>query len=354
MPISGNFGRFTATQQPYTGTANLLPEGPDPAHSNVSGTSAYGTYNPQQLPTPTATQQPFIGDNKAPIGQGFQGARAINPRMNANGIMRDFSRFSDVPDAVIQPFSGHFLNDNPPAGGPGPVIATSGYPGQVRGLATKTGGVVKSVDHWGTQVMREAMGAPTMALGATDSVGFTGWLNKVSGAAHADTRTTYIPGHEYSPIMKIALGEHFSVDRVSVLGHGTAISGRAIVKGTIGGSFVDGTDTAEYQATYGDKVGTSVQRRWAQATYSSTATLIGGNSRHTLRGVLPNTIATPYPQPGLIGGILNKNSGIAPNARNLHLGFAVPQLFRSPVPMSDNTTVVNDGSAGGAALGMGF
>lgn len=346
MPISGSFGRMQAVQQPYTGTPNQV--GPDPNHGATKGTTPLGA------PAASGPQQAFIGDNVNPTGGGFIGARGVQPTMNGGGIMRDFSRTTDDPNSGIPSYSGRFAQGTTALGAVSgsPVPASTAYRGV--GPKDKTADQFGVVNHAGTAIIRKGLGAPAMSGGAYDSLGWTADLNRAAAGAHANMRTARIPGHEYSPLQAEMLGEAYGEDMQPVKGYGTAISGRAIVKGTIGGSFTDGTDQAEYTPTYADKVRASKDRRWAYAKYSSEATLVGGNSAHTLRGVLPNTIATPYPQPSISGGITNKNNVPPPNARFLGIPFTVPQLFRLPVPMSDNITVTNDGAAGGDNLGMGF
>jgi hypothetical protein len=353
MPISGSFGRFTAVQQPYEGTPNLV--GPNANHGTTKGSMSIGTYTPNTLATATGPEQAFIGNNTDTTGGGYVGARQVVPTMNATGIMRDFSRYSDLPTTAVNGYSGVFINGGVQIGANSgsPVNATTGYKGNPVGV-DKTGRAIASVDHNGTAATRWGLGAPTMASGAETNMGTRAFLNGAASGGHGDMKTAYIPGHEYSPLQNMMLGEGYGIDIQPVKGYGDTISGRAIVKGQIGGSFTEGSADAGYTPTYADKVRESKDRRWAMAKYSSEATLIAGNSRHTLRGVLPNTIATPYPQPGLVGGVLNKNSGIAPNARNLHLSFTVPQLFRLPTPMSDNTTLVTDGTYDGSGLGIGF
>lgn len=330
MPISGSFSRMTATVQPYTGTANDLgPNGPLPEHGQRKNGVPYGT------------KQPFIGD-ASPIGGGLAGAVGVLVRMVANGIMRDYSRTTDLPSTMGNGFNTDYRGtpNMPPNGLP------TGYNGTV--VINGGSGWIAPVNHAGVQATRDA-------VAVHHHEGIEGGRNYQTrvGRGHANTQTARIPGHEYTPIMADFLGQSTSEDMVAITPHGTALSGRLIAKSQNGGEFTEGPEGAEYGPVFGDKTGAGKQRRWVERTYSSPA--IGAYySSHRLRGVLPNTIATPYPQVGLIGGALNKNSGNPPNARDLPLSFNVPQLFRLPTSMADNIAAINDGSISGNALGMGM
>lgn len=330
MPISGSFSRFTAVQQPYTGTANDLgPNGPLPAHGQRKDGVPFGTH------------QTFIGD-KSPGGGGLAAAIGVAVRMAANGIIRDFSRTTDTPSTMGNGFNTDYKGR--------PNLPPNGLPNAYNGTVVVNGGSgwIAPVNHAATAVVRRGLAVHNYEgiMGASN-------YGARTGSAHGDMTTARVAGHEYSPIMADFYGQSTSEDMVAITPHGTALSGRMIAKSHTGGEFTEGPAGAEYGPVFGDKTGEGKQRRWVMRQYSSPA--IGAYySAHTLRGVLPNTIATPYPQPGVAGGATNKNAGIPPNARDLALSFKVPQLFRGPTSMADNIAVINDGSIDGNNLGMGM
>lgn len=336
MPISGSFGRMQATQQPYTGTPNLLPEGPAAAHS-VANPNGPGGAGPHQT---------FIGDNAGPFGGGLNAAQGVDPRMAANGIMRDLSRYTDMPSSMGNGYAPSGQASSLPLG---PAGLPNGYTGGSPASLHPAGRDINAVNHAATAVTRRGM---AIDWSDTNTKGHCYDQQGRMGAAHADMSTARIAGHEYSPIQGDFAGQRVHADIAPIIPHSGPISGRTIAKSQNGGEFVDGPKD-DFVATFFDKAGAGRSRRMMVPSYSSPA--IGAYySRHTLRGVLPNTIQTPYPQLGIAGGATNKNAGIPPNARNLPLSFTVPQLFRMPVNMSDNITVINDGTVPSASLGMGF
>lgn len=323
MPISGSFSAFQATQPSYTGTPNALGTGPNdtagpsPRHGQQTGPNTAG--GPKQW---------GIGDNIERTGGGYPGASVVQPRMIAGGLMRDFSRYSDAPSTM-----------------------QNGYDGGAPGLPNRAAGWIQPVDHAGTDTLRAAAAGdiPGHAGGLSDMA--TSALNQLLGNAHRDIRTTRISSAFRAPAMSDFAGQGQGVDRALVKGHGTAFTGRMLAKNHSDG-FLEGSRETEYQVTYPDK-GSSVDRRWAVLHYASPA-IAGWTSGHALRGVLPNFVQTPYPQPGLVGGVGNKNSGIPANARHLPPSFSVPQIFRSPPSESALISIVNDGSVPSNTMGFGF
>ena len=148
--------------------------------------------------------------------------------------------------------------------------------------------------------------------------------------AHGDRRTTTLQTHAYNPAPQREMGEGQSVDIAS--GHaGPQYPVHAIVHDRPGGQFLDGSGSGEMGPT-GFRLG--VSRRWASRSYTSPA-LGAMYSRNSLRGVLPQIVATPHNQPALAGVM---ESGIASNARALLGNFTWPAIFNTPPSVSDQLT----------------
>jgi hypothetical protein len=182
--------------------------------------------------------------------------------------------------------------------------------------------------HRGTAATAQAL-APVIGAYASDSrVRMVAQRN--AAIAHGDRRTATLQTHAYNPSPQREYGEGQSVDIAS--GHdGPQYPVHAIVHDRPGGQFLDGSGGGEMGPT-GFRLG--VSRRWAGRSYTSPA-LGAMYSRNTLRGVLPQIVATPHNQPALAGVM---ESGIASNARALLGNFTWPAIFNSPPSVSDQLT----------------
>lgn len=233
----------------------------------------------------------------SPNGGGYPGAEEVTPAMAARGINRDF---------------GHQWGH---------------------------GGTEKTRNARRSRFVSKLLGLSTNAQNIIE-----GADADAAAAAHGDKTAAYIPRHVYDPSPDDFMGESYVVDS-AVGGEAVAISGRVIAK-TNQGWFVDGPLHTMYQPT-GFRRGMS--RRYAVAHYSS-PTLGAMYSKNTLRGVLPQMIATPYNQPANYG--INA-SGIASNQRAARVNFATPTLFRSPPSESDLMEVAASNIVGNV-MGMGM
>jgi hypothetical protein len=147
-----------------------------------------------------------------------------------------------------------------------------------------------------------------------------------SAAAHGDTRTMRLADHQYNPQPQNEAGEAQGVDRATGL-PGPTMSAQAALHDRPGGQFSTGAQ-GQFGPT-GFRIG--VVRRWAARQYSSPA-LGAMYSKNSLRGILPQIVATPHNQPALAGPM---ESGIGSNARFLSPRFALPALFSVPRSQSD-------------------
>lgn len=173
-----------------------------------------------------------------------------------------------------------------------------------------------------------------------------GAAQDAAACAHGDAMSAYYATHQYSPMPQDFAGESYSIDQ-GVVDTPPVQGVRAIIHGRPGGQHLDG-DGGTYQ-TQGAR--RSYERRWAVARYSS-PTLGAMYSKNSLRGVLPQVVATPVNLPGR-GGVYE--SGIPSNKRDLPVPFTTPKLFRSPVSESE-TVMANQPPAPvvSDAMGVGF
>lgn len=175
--------------------------------------------------------------------------------------------------------------------------------------------------HQGTAAVRNAR-RPYVGQGAAQDA---------SAAAHADPLGGYFQGHQYDPMPQQFAGSAYEVLPQNVRAI-PSFSARTIWHSRPGGQFSDGTPGGDVAPT---GFPTGDPGRWAVARYTS-PTLGAMYSKNTLRGVLPQTVATPYNQPALTGPAGTKASGIPSNARYLGKYVTTPRLFRSPTSESDS------------------
>lgn len=173
-------------------------------------------------------------------------------------------------------------------------------------------------------------GASTAVRTARRPYTHQGAAQEASAAAHGDVMTGYWQGHQYDPQPQQFAGSAYTVARQNDMAI-PSFSARTIWHSRPGGQFSDGPAGGPVAPT-GFPLGDP--GRWAGARYSSPA-LGAMYSSNALRGVLPQMVATPYNQPGLVGPAGTKASGIPSNARYLGIPFTRPALFRSPQSESD-------------------
>jgi hypothetical protein len=147
-----------------------------------------------------------------------------------------------------------------------------------------------------------------------------------SAAAHGDTRTMRLTDHQYNPQPQEGAGYAQGVDRADGK-PGPTMSAQAALHDRPGGQFSTGAQ-GQFGPT-GFRLG--ISRRWASRNYSSPA-LGAMYSKNSLRGILPQIVATPHNQPPLAGPM---ESGIGSNARFLARTFTLPSLFTVPRSQSD-------------------
>jgi hypothetical protein len=147
-----------------------------------------------------------------------------------------------------------------------------------------------------------------------------------SSAAHGDRRTMRYVDHQYNPQPQEGAGYAQGVDRADGR-PGPTVSANAALHDRPGGQFSSGA-SGQFGPT-GFRLG--VSRRWASRDYSSPA-LGAMYSKNSLRGILPQIVATPHNQPALAGPM---ESGIGSNARFLSPRFTLPALFTVPRSASD-------------------
>ena len=247
---------------------------------------AYGAYTYTGQSQPMAAKPPLSAVHNAdtgPVtawtppaagtGQGFSSPQAVDPQMTARGIQR-------------QPawFYGH------------------------KGTARTA------------RSMAPANGALDGQYGARDV------MQSRAAYAHGDLATALLQTHQYNYSPQTEAGEGQAVDRATGLA-GPTQDAQSVLHGTPGGQFSDGA-SGQF-GPKGFRIG--VVRRWAHRAYSSP--LLGAMySRNSLRGVLPQTVATPYNQRALAGPM---ESGIPSNTRFLGSQFTLPSLYTAPVSQSD-------------------
>jgi hypothetical protein len=284
--------------------------------------------------------------------------------MKALGIMLDFSRTTDMPsDEYRGGMSNPTINsahEGSLAPGYRPGSQNSPVDRQVTNRQYEGGGRVPArgdgrrpawfpVNHASTAAVRGAY--------AADFTGNHGDGNpRAIGAAavaraHADRATTRITGHQYNPEPWLVEGEGPEPrDMPETIGHGIPFTGRMLAKvGNQG--FAAGPDYPEGGEFFPtNHRGGTHTRQWYTMRYCS-PTIGAMYSKNTLRGVLPNTIDTPYPQPGTEG---YKGSNIPPNQRPTWPRFVTPTMFRAPASERDTITAVNDGAGFAPTMGLGI
>lgn len=173
---------------------------------------------------------------------------------------------------------------------------------------------------------------------------------EASAAAHSDPMAGYYDGHQYAPMPQQTAGAAYQVLPNNV-GAIPAFGARTVIHGRPGGQHMDGAAGGEWAPT-GFPLGE--KGRWAVARYSS-PTLGAMYSSNALRGVLPQTVATPYNQPALSGPAGTKAAGIPSNTRFLGKLATTPALFRSPPSESDAIIAATPPAAGyGPTMGVGM
>ena len=178
--------------------------------------------------------------------------------------------------------------------------------------------------HKGTARTRQSM-AP--ANGALDGqYGARDVMQARAAYAHGDLATALLQTHQYNFSPQVEAGEGQGVDIASGL-PGPTLDAQAVLHGSPGGQFSDGA-SGQF-GPKGFRIGRV--RRWAHRAYASPA-LGAMYSKNSLRGILPQTVATPYNQRALAGPM---ESGIESNNRFLGQQFTMPSLFTIPRSQSD-------------------
>lgn len=229
-----------------------------------------------------------------------------------------------------EPADRHGAQDGPTSAWTVPSAGTGqGYadpqpvvPGmQARGLQRDIG---YAYGHEGTEVTRAAQ-APSIGRYVTPEHA-RDTLQARAAAAHGDIRTTNLYTHQYNAIPQDTAGESQGVDAAAGLA-GPTMTAQAALHDRPGGQFSSGAD-GQF-GPKGFRIG--MVRRWAHRQYSTP--LLGAMySKNSLRGILPQTVATPYNQPALAGV---RESGISSNGRFLPVPFTLPQMFTVPRSESD-------------------
>jgi hypothetical protein len=178
-----------------------------------------------------------------------------------------------------------------------------------------------------------------------------GAAEDAAARAHGDSTTGYYAGHQYAPQPQLFAGEAYGVLPNNV-GSIPSTSTQQAIHDTPGGQHSAGSGGDYAPTGFPLGIGREDMPRWAVARYSS-PTLGAMYSKNSLRGILPQVVATPYNQPALTTGPWN--SGIPSNARWLSPRFTMPQLFRSPPSESEGLMAAQGPAAdGGATMGVGF
>lgn len=173
---------------------------------------------------------------------------------------------------------------------------------------------------------------------------------EAAAGAHGDPMAGYYQGHQYDPQPQQTAGARYEVMPSNVRAI-PSFKARTVIHGRPGGQFSDGDGGGDWAPT---GFPTGEAGRFAIARYSS-PTLGAMYSKNALRGVLPQTVATPYNQPALSGPAGTRTSGIPSNARFLAKPFTTPALFRSPASESDQIIAATPPpSPFGAVLGVGM
>lgn len=174
-----------------------------------------------------------------------------------------------------------------------------------------------------------------------------GAAQDAAARAHGDRSAAYLKGHQYAPMPQPFAGESYSCDMADGQ-PGPTMGARAIIHGRPGGQHSDGGPSGQF-GPIAFRLGRS--RRWAQARYSSPA-LGAMYSKNSLRGVLPQVVTVPRPQPALSGV---RDSGIPGNVRALLPSFTTPALFRSPPSESEAVMAAQPPApVMGHVMGIGF
>lgn len=181
-----------------------------------------------------------------------------------------------------------------------------------------------SYGHRGTPRTAQSM-AP--ANGALDGqYGVRDVMQARAAYAHGDLATALLQTHQHNYSPQVEAGEGQGVDIASGL-PGPTQSAQSVLHGSPGGQFSNGA-TGDF-GPKGFRIGRV--RRWAHRAYASPA-LGAMYSRNSLRGILPQTVATPYNQRALAGPM---ESGIESNSRFLGRQFTLPSMFTQPRSASD-------------------
>jgi hypothetical protein len=361
MALSGNFSAFNATVQPQRDRVNH--QGPPTLSTRHDATTAHAGFIG---PITTTDRQPY-GTNPRPdavVGGGAPWATGVAVIMRAMGIRRDFSRSTDRPSdevrgGMFNPLinSAHETSHNPsyrPGSQSSPIArgVTNRQPvggGRVHASGNPQRPAWYPVEHAATAAVRGAF-----ATDFTDA--HNGGNPRAIGAlavarAHGDRATTRITGNQYRVQPSLVAGEGADPrDMPETLGYSAPFTGRMLAKnGNDGFSVGDDTPAGgEFQTHY--HTGGTHARQWFRMRYSS-PTLGAMYSTNPLRGVLPNTVATPFPQGGTIG---YKGSDIPPNSRPVFPRFATPTMFRTPASERDTITAVADGAGIANTMGLGI
>lgn len=363
MPISGTFAAFNATQQPQRDRVNHL--GPPTLSDRHSATAAHAGF----IGPTSVTDRIPDGPNPRSAAVTGGGAPWVTPLgivMRALGINRDLSRATDMPADEFRggQFNEQINSEHETSHAPGyrPGSQTSPI---ARGVSNRTdvgGGRVMAsgnprrpawfpVNHASTAAVRGAFVADFTPANDTTGGNPRKIGARASARAHSDRATTRVTGHQYRPAPAPSAGDQPDPrDMPETLGYGIGFTGRMLAKVGNDG-FTAGPDDPEggtFRPT--NHTGGTHSRQWFTARYSS-PTLGAMYSENPLRGVLPNTIASTFPQPGTSG---YKGSDIPPNQRPTFPRFVTPTMFRSPPSERDTITAVNDGSGQANAMGLGI
>ena len=349
MPISGNFQAFNARVQPW-GVDPQSPGTPSSMHNDIADAPVQGVVYGQST------------------GSGAPWATAASMLFRALGINRDVSRATDTPNTA---FRGGAFAGVETFGSEHDMSAKSGYrPGSSTSPVAR-GGTTEwvamqgdkgipgfnglrpawfPVNHAATAATRGAFAAQ-FHDGLANFANAKVWQGRADAArAHGDTQTARVTGASARTQPAEFAGETQTQDQYPTKGYSIGFTGAMLAKQAGTDGFPDGPNGPDEYVTHYHTGGTHAQR-WFVAKYSS-PTIGAMYSANPLRGVLPNTISTPFPQPALINGY--KTGGMPPNQRQLLKRFVTPTLFRSPPSEQATIAVVNDGGAVSNTIGMGF
>lgn len=359
MAISGNFAAFNATVQPQRDRVNH--GGPPTLSPRHSATTAHASFV-----GPITTTDPVPGQvaPNSGNGQGAPWATGWTGIMRALGIVRDVSRTTDRVNAVVRRgmFDEHINSEHESSHAPGyrPGSQTSPIARGVTNRQSVGGGRVAASGNpnhvaW-FPVQHAATAAVRGAYTADFTDGHSGGNPRAIGAlgaakAHADRATARLTGASYRTNPSMVAGEGPDPrDMPETIGHGATFTGRMLAQVNNDG-FLVGPDTppgGEFRTEY--HTGGTHSRQWYRMRYSSPA-LGAQYSSNALRGVLPNTIASSFPQSGTYG---YKGSNIPPNSRPVFPRFVTPTMFRMPPSERDTIAATNDGAIFGPTMGLGI